>query len=61
VSEGSLPFVCAWCERVRRPDHRWENASTADLQCPRVTHGICPDCLAEQTRAAAVTAAMEYR
>jgi hypothetical protein len=62
VRHPDLPFVCAWCERVRGLDGRWKDASPADLESPRATHGICPDCLAEQTRAAAApTEAVGWR
>jgi len=52
VSTVTLPIVCAWCERVRAGSGRWEAADFADREPAEATHGICPECLAEQTRAA---------
>ncbi len=49
-----LPIVCAWCERVRTAG-RWEEA-LPDLVADEATHGICPECLAAQTREAAAEA-----
>jgi len=54
VSAVSLPIVCAWCERVRTGAGRWEDAGIADPKPAEATHGICPECLAEETRAAAL-------
>jgi hypothetical protein len=51
-----IPIVCAWCERVRTGGGQWENAEPAELASTQATHGICPDCLAEETRAASVSA-----
>jgi hypothetical protein len=43
AAERALLTRCAWCERYRLDD-RW-----VTLEGPpagKVTHGICPDCLA---------------
>jgi hypothetical protein len=45
-------FVCAWCERVRTADGKWRKAWDDEPDYPRATHGICPECLARETRAA---------
>jgi hypothetical protein len=61
VSAVLLPFVCAWCERVRTNAGRWEEVD-ASLQDPAAaTHGICPECLAEETRAVAAQPIIELR
>ncbi len=52
MSTGVLPIVCAWCERVRTATGRWEDPSRNERNPGEATHGICPDCLAEETRAA---------
>jgi hypothetical protein len=47
----ALSTVCAWCGRVRSRSGSWELRPTP----PRTeiaTHGICPDCLAAETREA---------
>jgi hypothetical protein len=54
VSVALLPFVCAWCERVRTSAGRWEEIEVSPADPPAATHGICPECLAEETRAASV-------
>ena len=54
MSTTALPIVCAWCERVRTSADRWEEAGSVDRDPARATHGICPDCLAEEQRAAAL-------
>jgi hypothetical protein len=46
-----LPTVCAWCERVRDRAGRWER-SDSEPYADQATHGICPECLAAQTREA---------
>jgi hypothetical protein len=60
VSAEPLPIVCAWCARVRSDAGRWEDGGGADPGTFEATHGICPDCLAEQQRAAALLVP-EYR
>ena len=54
MSATHLPIVCAWCERVRTSAGRWEAPDTADRDAGEATHGICPDCLAAEQRAASV-------
>jgi hypothetical protein len=54
---ATLPIVCAWCERVRTSDDRWEEPASAKPDPAGATHGICPDCLAEEQRAAAIAVA----
>jgi hypothetical protein len=61
VSAVALPIVCAWCERVRTSAGRWEDAGGADREASEATHGICPECLAEQTRAATLALALDCR
>ena len=46
------PLLCAWCQRVRSPTGRWEEKDYRELDAAGATHGICPDCLAQETRAA---------
>jgi hypothetical protein len=58
VSTLTLPIVCAWCERVRTSAGRWEEPPRFEPELAAATHGICPDCLAEETRAAFL--ALEY-
>jgi hypothetical protein len=55
VSSTPLAIVCAWCERVRTGAGRWEQGPAND-GAAEATHGICPDCLAEQERAASADA-----
>ena len=52
MSTALLPIVCAWCERVRTSAGRWEDVDEPRTSPAATTHGICPECLAEQTRAA---------
>jgi hypothetical protein len=59
VTTVTLPFVCAWCARTRTDGGRWESHETEDLSGTPATHGICPECLEEQTRAAALALALE--
>jgi len=61
VSAEPLPFVCAWCARTRSEAGRWEDREAEDLSPSGATHGICPECLAEQTRAADLAVALEFR
>ena len=61
MSAVPLPIVCAWCERVRTGAGRWEDADVADRETAEATHGICPECLAEETRAAALALALDCR
>lgn len=54
MSTTPLPIVCAWCERVRTSPGRWEPSEIVDRDSAQATHGICPDCLLEEQRAAVV-------
>jgi hypothetical protein len=56
VSSNSLATVCAWCGRVRNGSGRWEEPDAHPVSSD-TTHGICPDCLAAQTREATALAA----
>ena len=56
VSAVPIAFVCAWCERTRTGVGRWEQTEKHDLGSTEATHGICPECLVEETRAASVGA-----
>jgi hypothetical protein len=56
VRATPLPIVCAWCERVRTSAGRWEERQGPDLDATAATHGICPDCLAEEQHAASLDA-----
>jgi hypothetical protein len=47
-----IGFVCAWCERVRTTAGEWRAAAPDEPEYPYATHGICPECLARETRAA---------
>jgi hypothetical protein len=46
-----LPFVCAWCERVRTIGGHWEALEEHAAVDAVATHGICPECLEGETRA----------
>jgi len=61
VSAEPLPIVCAWCERIRTGTGRWDDAGSVDRGPAEATHGICPECLTEQTRAATLALALECR
>jgi hypothetical protein len=50
-------FVCAWCQRVRTSVGEWRQAQADEADSPCATHGICPECLARETRAALAGAA----
>jgi hypothetical protein len=47
-----IGFVCAWCQRVRTTAGEWRSAPLDEPDYPQATHGICPECLARETRAA---------
>lgn len=47
-----IGFVCAWCERVRTTAGDWRTAAPDEPEYPDATHGICPECLAREMRAA---------
>ena len=55
---AALPIVCAWCERVRTSAGSWEESS-APPRSEQATHGICPECLVAQKRAASAEHALE--
>ena len=57
MSTTHLPIVCAWCERVRTSAGRWEEPEPWSGDAAEATHGICPDCLAAEQRAAALDVA----
>ena len=61
MSTVTLPIVCAWCERVRTSAGRWEETDIAHRETGEATHGICPECLAQETRAAAAALALDCR
>ncbi len=46
---GLLP-VCAWCKRVRSDGDYWQSVEeyVCELADLKVTHGICPACLARE-------------
>ena len=44
-------LLCAWCQRVRTSTGRWEENDLGERERTEATHGICPECLAEETRA----------
>ena len=52
MSATPLPIVCAWCDRVRTSAGRWEKREASAPGATEATHGICPDCLAEEQHAA---------
>jgi hypothetical protein len=51
VTTNPQPMLCAWCQRVRTAAGRWEVRDLGDRERAEATHGICPDCLARETRA----------
>ncbi len=55
TAQSALPTVCAWCDRVRTSPEHWEPTDVAPV-AERATHGICPECLATQKLAAALSA-----
>ena len=54
MSTAPRLLLCAWCERVRSSGGSWQEQDLSDLDPSEATHGICPECLAEETRAACV-------
>ena len=48
----SLLPVCSWCHKIRSDDGYWESMERylQEHGGPRITHGICPDCM-ERMRA----------
>jgi len=51
VTPAPQPMLCAWCQRVRTSAGRWEEKELDNRERAEATHGICPDCLAQETRA----------
>ncbi|HSD65831.1 MAG TPA: hypothetical protein VLF95_03970 [Vicinamibacteria bacterium] len=56
MSRMPLSIVCAWCDRVRTSGGRWEKRESPEPGPVEATHGICPDCLAEEQHAACLDA-----
>jgi hypothetical protein len=52
---AALPLrcVCAWCQRVRTSQGRWERVDPSEARRFEASHGICPECLEQETRAVA--------
>lgn len=48
---GLLPF-CAWCKKIRDDSGYWKQIETyiAEHSDARLSHGICPECLARAAR-----------
>jgi hypothetical protein len=46
LQRGHLGARCAWCGRYRVGDRWVRVARELDESSARVTHGICPDCVA---------------
>jgi hypothetical protein len=42
--------MCAWCKKVRKDDNYWQSVDTyiSKNTDARVTHGICPACMARE-------------
>jgi hypothetical protein len=49
---NAADFVCTWCERVHPTGGDWHGAWPEELRLSRAPAGICPECLAHETRAA---------
>lgn len=45
-------LLCAWCGRERTCGGDWRAADPGEPSQHVATHGICPECLARETRAA---------
>lgn len=45
--------ICAWCKKVRSDGDYWQSVEEyiGELAAVRVTHGICPACLARESSA----------
>ena len=52
MSRPSIPFVCAWCQRTRTGTGQWTEVDVEAPEPAEATHGICPDCLAQETQLA---------
>lgn len=46
---GGLIPVCAWCMKVRDERGEWHEVALPLLGAENLTHGICPECLGQQT------------
>lgn len=60
--QGILP-LCAWCKRIRDDDNYWSDVDEylrthSDI---KISHGICPECLAKQELEASETPLAELR
>jgi sigma-B regulation protein RsbU (phosphoserine phosphatase) len=44
--------ICGWCKKVRNDQNYWQQVEEYFLEQAgtRFTHGVCPECLEEQTR-----------
>ena len=51
MRKRTLPTVCAWCRKVRNSQGEWGEADMPDADGHAATHGICPACLDNATRA----------
>jgi hypothetical protein len=56
-----LRFVCAWCQRVRTAQGKWVRAESLEMRPAEASHGICPECLEQETRAAAEAPLLAHR
>ncbi len=45
-------LLCAWCGRERTQGGDWRASDALPAAQPLATHGICPECLERETRAA---------
>lgn len=59
MSAAVLPCVCAWCERVRIGGGQWLEGEPPDCDPAEISHGICPECLEEETRGTGLTGSDE--
>lgn len=57
IARAPLRFVCAWCQKTRTREGRWERLDPREGRASDASHGICPDCLDQETRAVTRTAA----
>ena len=50
---GLIP-ICAWCKKVRNDQNYWQQVEdyVGEHSDARFSHGICPECLKEQTAGA---------
>lgn len=47
-----LQSICSWCDRIRNDEGIWEPMETyvSRVTDSELTHGLCPECAARQTR-----------